>query len=138
MEIDKEKIKKRFSEINEALEGIQKLSSMNDDEFWSKKENMAALKYYLLQAIEAVGSVCVHIAAKKYNRGVSAFGECFEVLGKEGFLKESLVSRLRKMIKFRNKLMHRYWEIGDENVLEYTRQDLGDFNDFMQAIGEIL
>lgn len=138
MEIDKEKIKKRFSEINEALEEIRKLTSLNDEEFWSKKEYIAAVKYYLLQAIESVGSVCVHIAAKKFNKGVSAFGECFEILEKEGFLEESLTSRLRKMVKFRNKLMHKYWEIDDKNILNYTREDLGDFEEFIKAIDKIL
>lgn len=138
MDIDKEKIKQRFSEINESLSEIKRLVLLEDDEFWVKKENIAAVKYYLLQAIESVGGVCVHIAAKKFNKGVSAFGECFEILGKEGFLEEELVSRLRKMVKFRNKLMHRYWEVDDKNILEYARKDLGDFNDFMKSVGKIL
>lgn len=136
--IDKEKIKQRFSEINESLSEIQRLTALNDKDFWAKKENIAAVKYYLLQAIEAVGSICVHIAAKRFNKGVSVFGECFEILGKEKFLPEDLVSRLRKMVKFRNKLMHRYWEIDDENILEYARKDLKDFNDFMKEIGKLL
>lgn len=67
MEIDREKIKQRFSEINESLEEIQRLTSLDDKEFWLRKENIAAVKYYLLQAIEATGSICVHIAAKKFN-----------------------------------------------------------------------
>ena len=99
---------------------------------------MAAVKYYLLQAIEGIGSICVHIAAKKFNKGVSVFGECFEILEKEGFLQESLALKLRKMVKFRNKLIHRYWEIDEKNVLEYSRKDLNDFNDFMKAVGELL
>lgn len=138
MDIDKEKIKQRFSEINESLSEIKRLASLEDSEFWSKKENIAAVKYYLLQAIESVGGVCVHIVAKKYNKGVSAFGECFEILQKEGFLDEELALRLRKMAKFRNKLMHRYWEIDDKNILEYARKDLKDFEDFMKSVGGIL
>jgi uncharacterized protein YutE (UPF0331/DUF86 family) len=138
MEIDKEKIKQRFSEINESLKEIQRLVSVDDKEFWLKKENIAAVKYYLLQAIESVGSVCVHIAAKKFNKGISVFGECFEVLFKEGFMQEDLSEKLRKMAKFRNKLIHRYWEIEDEKILEYSRKDLGDFNEFIKAVDKIL
>ncbi|MBU1102497.1 DUF86 domain-containing protein [Patescibacteria group bacterium] len=137
MEIDKEKIKQRISEISDALAEIRRLSALPDAEFWSKKENMAAVKYYLLQAIEAVGSICVHIAAKKFNKGVSAFGECFEVLEKEGLLAEDLAERLRKMVKFRNKLMHHYWEVDDENILQYARSELEDFNEFLKTIGKL-
>ncbi|MEW6621334.1 MAG: DUF86 domain-containing protein [bacterium] len=138
MEIDKEKIKQRVSEIREALKEIQRLTSVDEKEFWSKKENMAAVKYYLLQAIEAVGGICVHIAAKRFNKGISAFGECFEILGKEGVLNEDLVLRLRKMVKFRNKLIHRYLEIEDRNILGYTKYDLKDFDEFITSVGNLL
>ena len=106
MDIDKEKIKQRFSEINEAINSAKGLVKLSDEEFWSRKENIAAVKYYLLQAIDAVGGICVHIAAKKFNRGVSAFGECFEIMEKEGALGKTLADKLRKMAKFRNKLIH--------------------------------
>ena len=138
MTLDKDKIKQRFAEINESLAEIKRLVALPDKKFLAKKENMAAVKYYLLQAIEAVGSVCVHIAAKKFNKGISAFGECFETLGQEGLLSENLTSRLRKMTKFRNKLMHQYWKIDDKNILEYARNELGDFSEFMKVVGGLL
>lgn len=138
MEIDKEKIKKRFSEINGALAEIRRLVALPEKDFWAKKENMAAAKYYLLQAVEGAGSVCVHVAAKKFNRGVSSFGECFEILGREKALSGELVARLRKMAKFRNKLIHQYWEIDDKNIFEYAKNDLADFEDFMGEIGKLI
>jgi uncharacterized protein YutE (UPF0331/DUF86 family) len=138
MEIDREKIKQRFSEINETLSEVRRLSSLPEEEFWSKKEYIAAVKYYLLQAIEAVGSICVHVAARKFNKGVSAFGECFNVLEKEGVISKDLAARLRKMVKFRNKLIHRYWEIENKKVLQYTKEDLNDFNEFMKVIEKLL
>jgi uncharacterized protein YutE (UPF0331/DUF86 family) len=138
MEIDKEKVKKRFSEINEALAEIRRLVSLPEKNFWAEKENMAAVKYYLLQAIEGAGSVCVHVAAKKFSHGVSAFGECFEVLGKEKALSQKLVTRLRKMAKFRNKLIHQYWETDNRNIFDYAKKDLVDFEDFMREIGKII
>lgn len=138
MEIDKEKIKQRFSEINEAISGAKDLAKLSDKEFWSRKENIAAVKYYLLQAIEAIGGICVHVAAKKFNKGVSAFGECFEIMEKEGVLEKDLADKLRKMAKFRNKLIHRYWEIEDKNILEYTRKDIGDFEDYIKVIDKLI
>lgn len=138
MELDREKINQRFSEINAALSETQRLVALPDEEFWSKKENIAAIKYYLLQAIEAVGGVCVHVAAKKFNKGVYTFGQCFEVLAKEGIFSGELSERLRNMVKFRNKLMHQYWKIDDKSVLEYARKDFNDFNDFMRAVGGLL
>jgi uncharacterized protein YutE (UPF0331/DUF86 family) len=67
MDIDKEKIKSRFAEINEALAEVKRLADISDEEFRLKKEYIAAVKYNLLLAIEAAGSICVHISAKKFN-----------------------------------------------------------------------
>ena len=53
-------------------------------------------------------------------------------------INESLKEILRKMAKFRNKLIHHYWEIEDEKILEYSRKDLGDFNEFIKAVDKIL
>ena len=138
MQIDQEKIKQRIAEINAAKEEIARLSLLDDKEFWEKKENVAALKYYLLQIVESVGSICVHVAAKKFNKGVSVFGECFEILNKEGFLDDDLASRLRKMAKFRNKLIHQYWDIDDKKILEYAKKDLGDVDDFIRATKDLI
>lgn len=138
MEIDREKIKQRFSEINEAVNNAKELAKLNDNDFWAKKENIAAIKYYLLQAIEATGGVCVHIAAKKFNKGISAFGECFEIMEKEGVFGKELTDKLRKMTKFRNKLIHRYWEIEDKNILEYARKDISDFEEFIKNIDKLI
>jgi uncharacterized protein YutE (UPF0331/DUF86 family) len=41
------------------------------------------------------------------------------------------------MIRFRNKLVHRYWEIEDQKVYEYAKKDIKDFTDFTEAIKRI-
>ncbi|MBI3599221.1 MAG: DUF86 domain-containing protein, partial [Nitrospinae bacterium] len=73
-----------------------------------------------------------------FNKGVAVFFFFFEILEKEGFLASDLAMKLKKMVKFRNKLIHRYWEIDDKNILEYSRKDINDFNDFMKAVGRLI
>jgi uncharacterized protein YutE (UPF0331/DUF86 family) len=134
MDIDKEKIKKRFSEINNAVKEIKSISALPDKDFWAEKKNIAALKYYLLQAIESVGNISAHIVAKVYNLGVSSFGECFDVLEKEGILNDIFILNLRQMVKFRNRLVHEYWDVDDKKVLDFARKDISDFKDFIKLI----
>ena len=136
MDIDKEKIKKRFSEINRAVKEIKNISAIPDKDFWAEKKNIAALKYYLLQAIEAVGNISAHIVAKVYNLGISSFGECFDVLEKESIFDDVFILKLRQMVKFRNRLVHEYWDVDDKKVLDFARKDVGDFKDFIKLIDE--
>jgi len=138
MKLNKEKIKERISEIKESTIEIEKLTSMDEREFWKEKRNIAAVKYYLLQAIESIGSICVHIIAKKFGKGVSSISECFVILEKEGIINKDLYTRLKKMVKFRNKLVHRYWEIDDKLVYNYAKNDIKDFLDFINEIYKII
>jgi Protein of unknown function DUF86. len=41
------------------------------------------------------------------------------------------------MAKFRNMLVHIYWEIDDAKVLEIIRDDLKDLEEFMGEVGKI-
>jgi uncharacterized protein YutE (UPF0331/DUF86 family) len=56
---------------------------------------------------------------------------------KEGVFDKDLTERLKNMAKFRNKLIHRYWEINDKLIFEYAQEDLNDFIDFMETIGKV-
>jgi len=38
------------------------------------------------------------------------------------------------MVRFRNLLVHRYWEVDPVRVLGYARENLGDFEAFLAAI----
>ena len=138
MNLDIEKIKKRVSEIEESINEINKIVSINEYEFWKDKRNITSVKYYLLEAIEAVGEICVHIVAKKFGKGVNSLSECINILEKEEILDKELSSRLKKMIKFRNKLIHKYWDIDDKLVYEYAKNETDDFTNFIKEIKKFL
>lgn len=114
MEVNLENLKKRVSEIRENNEKIKKYASIPDGEFWKDERNLLAIKHLLLQSIEASGSICTHILAKKFFKSSSSFPECFESLYNLNVISKDLAERLRKMARFRNILVHRYWEIEDE------------------------
>lgn len=138
MEIDRKKIKKRITEIEENLMKIRKYASLPDKEFWADERNIYTIKHLLLEAIEATGSICLHLVVKKLKKGVERFGECFEELEKGRVISSSLYRELKSMIDFRNMLVHRYWEIDDRKVLKYARENLEDFEKFIRAIKKFL
>jgi uncharacterized protein YutE (UPF0331/DUF86 family) len=134
MELDLERIKNRAGEIRQSIEGIEEYASLSDGEFFSDKRNILAIKHLLLQAIEASASICSHILAKKIQKAVSSFPECFEALGEAGIIGKELSNKMKKMARFRNILVHRYWDIDDKKILEYARNNLSDFEEFLKNI----
>ena len=59
-------------------------------------------------------------------------------LARIGILDEPLTDRLIQMVRFRNILVHRYWQVEPERVLHYARENLGDFEDFLGNVGHFV
>ena len=132
--IDIEKIKKRASEILENTAKIRHYASLADEEFWTDERNILSVKHLLLESIEACGNICIHISAKRIFKAASSFAECFENLAAAGVVDADLAQRLRAMARFRNILVHRYWDVTDQKILSYARTNLGDFEDFLKSV----
>ncbi|MDH7512336.1 MAG: DUF86 domain-containing protein [Clostridiales bacterium] len=122
-----------MSEIKNNIEKVRKYASLPEKEFWGDERNILSVKHLLLESIEACGSICVHILAKKVYRAPSSFAECFEHLNRAGIINEELSLKLQNMARFRNILVHRYWEVDEKKILEYARNNLEDFEQFLRA-----
>lgn len=138
MELDTKKIKLLISEVKKSLAGVRKYIDVPAKEFWSDKRNILAVEHLLLRAIEATSNICVHIAAKKLNKGVESAAECFELLGEEKLISKSLSADLRKMARFRNILTHRYWELDEKRIYRYAKENLSDFGNFIETISKLM
>ena len=42
---------------------------------------------------------------------------------------------MKAMARFRNRLMHLYWEVDDQLVADYLHERLDDFDRFAAAVG---
>ena len=132
--IDVERVKERGREIRESLGKIRHYAALPEAEFFADERNLYTVEHLLLIAIEATASLCAHILAKTARKSPSSHAECFEGLRDLGIVDDELASNLVKMVRFRNLLVHRYWEVDSVRVLGYARENLGDFEAFLAAV----
>jgi uncharacterized protein YutE (UPF0331/DUF86 family) len=132
--IDIERVKERAREVRENLQKIRHYAALPDKEFFADERNLYTVEHLLLITIEAAASLCTHILAKTARKSPSSHAECFEGLRDLGIVDDELTSDLVKMVRFRNLLVHRYWEVDSAKVLGYARENLGDFEAFLAAI----
>ncbi len=132
--IDIERVKERAREVRENLQKIRHYAALPDKEFFADERNLYTVEHLLLIAIEATASLCTHILAKTARKSPSSHAECFEGLRDLGIVDDELTSDLVKMVRFRNLLVHRYWEVDSTRVLGYARENLGDLEAFLAAI----
>ena len=138
MELDPQKLQTRVADIQENLAQIRAIIKLSDQELISDPRNLAAIKYNLIVILEALGSICTHICAKKLQKAVSEYADCFDHLCEAGLVDKELGEQLIKMARFRNRLVHMYWNTDDQLVLQYVRSDLKIVEEFIKVIGKLI
>lgn len=138
MKPDLHVLQSRAMSLRQNLQKIRKLASLPDEQFWGNELHMDSLKLHLIQAIEDAASICTHLMARLGGTAPSAYAECFASLHERGVIDESLAERLQAMSRFRNLLVHRYWQIDDALVLRVARENIGDLVEFLRQVGVYL
>jgi uncharacterized protein YutE (UPF0331/DUF86 family) len=136
--LNEEMVKARAQEIRESLDKVRTYASLPDHDFWDDERNLYTVMHLLLISIESVAALCSHILARLARRAPASYAECFEGLRGLGVLDDELAGSLVQMARFRNLLVHRYWEKDPARVLHYARENLGDFEAYLAAVGRLM
>ena len=59
-------------------------------------------------------------------------------MGEAGAFDGDFAEELKNMAKFRNRLVHLYWEVDDAQLYDILQHRLGDFKKFLNSIAQFL
>ncbi len=132
--VNPEVIRTKAAAIRRTIRRIHQLVFQPDEQFWSDERNIETVKLWVIELMQDAADLCNHLAARLIHLAPTSYPECFELLGEEGIIDPSLADSLRQMARFRNLLIHRYWDVDDQRVLEIARTQLDDLEQFLEAI----
>lgn len=92
----------------------------------------------ILVAIEALIDLSNHLISQNNFPIPESYADSFKILKDEGVLSPELTLKLMDMARFRNRLVHIYWEVDDEMVYEILNQDINDIRIFLKVYLEFL
>lgn len=130
---DKDKITKLSSEIFNAMEKLNELSLLSKKDFLSDPHRVASAKYFLIVSIEAAIDMCNHLISRNRWRVPEDYTDTFKVIGEKGIFSKGFVEKLIEMAKFRNRLVHIYWEVDNEVIYEIIQENIQDIEEFVAA-----
>lgn len=104
------------------------------DAFLDSPDRIGNAKYHLVIAVECCIDIANHVIASENYRFPRDNADSFTVLVEEGVLPAGSKGRLGAMARFRNRLVHLYWDVDDRRVYEYLQEGLADVEDFANAI----
>jgi len=137
--LDPKRLRRYCLTIQENVEDIRYLlSQYSDQELLEKRYLLKALKYSLIEIAEAMADVLQHMLAKLKGEAAESYLEVGEKARSANLMDSELLGRLMFFFKFRNLLVHRYWEIDNHRLVRETRKGYGDFESFIDNVETLL
>ena len=133
--VDKPKLDQLLSNLKGYVEVLRRLASLPRDDFLADADKIGSAKYHFVVAIECCIDMANHIIASEKLRMPRDMADGFAVLAERGFLPADLEQPLKAMARFRNRLVHLYWEVDDQLVADYLHDRLDDFDRFAAEVG---
>jgi uncharacterized protein YutE (UPF0331/DUF86 family) len=104
----------KIAAVQRMLDGIRTLPLDNLAAFTADGRMVAAGDSYLRRALEALLDLARHVLAKGFGRAPAEYGEVARQLGEGGVVDAELAARLTLMARYRNRIVHFYDEITDQ------------------------
>jgi len=133
-----ERVRKMVSSMRVAVRQLSDLSALEENNFLNDSHKIASAKYNFIIAIEAAIDMGNHIISQNGFRAPEDYADTFTVLGEYEVVDKQFVNELRNMARFRNRLVHIYWEVDDQQVYKIMQSNLGDFKTFLNSISSFL
>lgn len=137
-ELNLDRLRDLAGQLRNALRELREIAALGQESFLRDSRLVNSAKYLLIVAAEAALDICNHLAARKGGRSPQDYADCIAILGELGVVTDALKSRLVKMARFRNLLVHLYWKVEDAEVFRVIQEDLADFDAYLASLGRYL
>jgi uncharacterized protein YutE (UPF0331/DUF86 family) len=131
-------VRKITSEVLSALQRLEDLGKLSEAEFAADPHKVGSAKYNLIVAIEGTVDLSNHIISKNAFRTPEDYADTFRVMEEKGVFDTEFTGSLIQMARFRNRLVHIYWDIDDAEIYRIIQTRLQDIRRFLREIGNFL
>lgn len=129
----------RIDVIRTALSHLQEISKVSKEDFLKDYRYPASAETFLRHCLEAIFDIGRHILAKTGKvRLTREYKDIARGLGKSGVISEALMNKLLEMAGYRNRIVHFYHEITDEEIYQILKNDLSDIKRFIEETGKFI
>ena len=120
--------------IETYVEELRPFAEMSKAAFLSDKKNPPFVESYLRRGLEAVFDIGRHILPKVHGfRGIE-YKTIAEELGNKGIVSKALAETIYETAGYRNRMVHFYREVSNEELYAIVKNNLDDFERFNREI----
>lgn len=138
MVADIETVKSQISLIRSYLKDLKVLSQIELADFKNNRERQLAVMHALQLAIEGCLNIGAHIISADELGAPKDYADIYELLAKANVINADFADKMKKMARFRNRLVHLYWDIDLKQLYNILKNNLTDFDEYLKAISTYL
>jgi uncharacterized protein YutE (UPF0331/DUF86 family) len=131
---DRGKVRDKIAFLRRNLELLHALARTPDGAFTERSAEFHAAVRLLQISIETMLDIGSHIVAREGLGSPKRYVEVFDLLGGSGVIPPEFLDKVRSMVRFRNRAVHLYGEVDVGQVYRILKEDLGDFETFIDLI----
>jgi len=131
-------VAERIAWVRDMVGSVQSLPLTSFEEFVSDKRNVASAESYLRRGIEALLDLGRHILAKGFAVAVAEYKEIGTKLQEQGLLTAEEALLLRRIAGYRNRMVHFYHEVSQEELYRLSTDNLQDIETILSALAKWL
>jgi uncharacterized protein YutE (UPF0331/DUF86 family) len=123
----------RLNLIDDLLRTTKELTAAGKTIFFADRRNILAAESCLRRSLEALFDIGRHLLSKVLGAGITEYKETAIKLKEAAILTEEESSLLSKLAGYRNRLVHFYHEISEEELFEICANQIGDLESIQEA-----
>lgn len=132
--IDPDVIQSKLRYLREYLQDLAEYQNITTDEYKSRKKDQRFVERTLHLACECCMDIAAHVISRKSLRSPRDNKDLFLILHENQILSEPVYQAMKKMVQFRNIVVHDYARIDPQIVVGILRRDVEDFRRFAKEI----
>lgn len=126
--------------LDEYLHDLRELAIFGREQFLRDKLRQKAAERYLQLAIETclnmAGRILALEMAQRHVDAPDSYAGLFQAVAPLLQLSPEFTDRLVRMAKFRNRLVHVYWDVAPQAIYDILQHQLDDFGLFARAVAQ--
>ena len=138
MVADRRKVEDRIDRIRRFKRDLVAFGSISRDEFRANRERQYAVLHAMQNAIEGCIEIASHIVSADRLGAPADYAHLFSLLEENRIIPSSVAEVMRQMARFRNRIVHLYWDLDLDLVYEYLTGRLGDMDAYLTAVEKYL
>ncbi|MBI4287985.1 MAG: DUF86 domain-containing protein [Chloroflexi bacterium] len=134
MDVSRERILYYLRFVKEEVTRLKELANLTKEEYLANSDSQIVAERRFQRAVESCLNIGNHIISKQGLRLAEDYASVFRVLAESHIISGKLAERMSDMARFRNLLVHVYWNIDHEKIYEQMPERISALDSFIDEI----